>query len=145
MSTGFSFLHIGLNCNDPLAIERFYTQHFGFQRDRVYAPGDGQVVVIKSGTLCLELFKAEGKPPFESPGKDGPTWQGLRHFAFLVDNLDDKLAELGDAVKLTLGPIDFSSFIANHRTAWVSDPEGNIIELNQGYKTEEKPPALPAQ
>ena len=145
MSTDFSFLHIGLNCNDPLAIERFYTQHFGFQRDRVYAPGDGQVVVIKSGTLCLELFKAEGKPPFEWPGKDGPTWQGLRHFAFLVDNLDDKLAELGDSVKVTLGPIDFSSFIPNHRTAWVSDPEGNIIELNQGYKTEEKPPALPAQ
>jgi glyoxylase I family protein len=28
------------------------------------------------------------------------------------------------------------------RTAWVADPEGNIIELAQGYVDEENPPAL---
>ena len=36
-----SFSHIGLTCNDPLAVERFYTTHFGFRRARVYEPGLG--------------------------------------------------------------------------------------------------------
>ena len=27
--------HIGLSCNDPIAIEEFYTKHFGFTRGRV--------------------------------------------------------------------------------------------------------------
>ena len=37
--------HMGLACADPLAVERWYTEHFGFERKRVYAPGPGQVVV----------------------------------------------------------------------------------------------------
>ena len=27
--------HISLTCRDPLAVERFYTRHFGFVRGRV--------------------------------------------------------------------------------------------------------------
>jgi glyoxylase I family protein len=29
------------------------------------------------------------------------------------------------------------------RVAWISDPEGNIVELNQGYVDETDPPAPP--
>jgi glyoxylase I family protein len=28
------------------------------------------------------------------------------------------------------------------RTAWIADPEGNIVELNQGYVDERDPPPL---
>jgi glyoxylase I family protein len=28
------------------------------------------------------------------------------------------------------------------RVAWLSDPEGNIVELNQGYQDEDNPPPL---
>jgi glyoxylase I family protein len=28
------------------------------------------------------------------------------------------------------------------RVAWLADPEGNIVELNQGYVDEPNPPAL---
>ena len=53
--------HIGLNCTDPIAIERWYAKHFGFERLRVYLPGPDQVVVIGNGGVALELFPAEGE------------------------------------------------------------------------------------
>jgi glyoxylase I family protein len=136
------FLHVALNCKDPIAIERFYTKHFGFKRARVYDPGPTQVVVIQAGSLALELFSAVGKAPTWPAGKSGPEYQGLRHLAFLVDDLDAKLAELGDEVKIDLGPLDMSQYIQGMRVAWVADPEGNILELNQGYVDETAPPPL---
>jgi glyoxylase I family protein len=33
-------------------------------------------------------------------------------------------------------------FIPGMRVAWITDPEGNIVELNQGYVDEPNPPAL---
>ena len=46
--------HIGLSCDDPLEVERFYTKHFGFKRGRVYAPGtnlDGIEILFKGGQV----------------------------------------------------------------------------------------------
>ena len=86
--------HIGLNCADPIAIERWYAKHFGFERKRVYLPGPDQVVVIGNGGVALELFPAEGDAPPPRGEKDGPTFPGVRHLAFLVDDLDAKLAEM---------------------------------------------------
>jgi len=136
------FLHVALNCTDPIAIERFYTKHFGFKRARVYDPGPKQVVVIQAGSLALELFPAVGEAPTWPAGKTGPEYHGLRHLAFLVDNLDAKLAELGDSVKIDLGPLEMNQYIRGMRVAWVADPEGNILELNQGYVDEDNPPPL---
>ena len=48
---------------------------------------------------------------------------------------------MGDDAKLTLGPLDMSEFIEGMRVAWISDPEGNIVELNQGYEDETSPAA----
>jgi glyoxylase I family protein len=136
--------HLAFACEDPIAIERWYAKHFGFKRRRVYLPGPDQVVVVgpEEGP-GFELFKAQGERPSaaDQPG-DGPLWPGYRHLAFLVDDLDAKLAELGDDAKITLGPIDFGDFIPGMRTAWIADPEGNIVELNQGYVDERDPPPL---
>ena len=134
--------HIGLNCADPIVIERWYTKHFDFERKRVYLPGPDQVVVIGNGGVALELFPAEGEAPPPRGDKDGPTFPGVRHLAFLVDDLDAKLAEMGDDAKITLGPLDMGDFIAGMRVAWITDPEGNVVELNQGYEDEKTPPPL---
>jgi glyoxylase I family protein len=134
--------HMGISCSDPIAMERWYTNHFGFTRKRVYAPGPDQVVVIGSGGACLELFPAKGEAPPPRGERDGPEYPGWRHVAFLVDDLDAKLAEMGDDAKLTLGPLDMGAFIEGMRVAWISDPEGNIVELNQGYAEETSPPPL---
>ena len=133
---------MALNCNDPLRVEAFYTKHFGFTRGRVYLPGPDQVVMIKSGALYLELFPAKGEKPVAPAAKDGPEYSGWRHLAFLVDDLDAKLAEMGDDAVISLGPLDMSVFIPGMRVVWLADPEGNIVELNQGYVDEENPPGF---
>ncbi|MDI9547412.1 MAG: VOC family protein, partial [Chloroflexota bacterium] len=50
-----------------------------------------------------------------------------------VDSVDAKLAEMGDDAVVTLGPLDFDDFIPGWRTVWVADPDGNIIEISQGF------------
>ncbi len=131
------FSHVALSCRDPLAVERFYTKHFGFARARVI--GD-DVVFIKSQNAYLELFKAEGEPPGPAAGGDGPHYRGWRHIAFQVDDVGAKLAAMGDDARVTLGPLDFGEVIPGWRTAWVADPEGNIVEISQGYVDQENPP-----
>jgi glyoxylase I family protein len=135
------FSHVALNCKDPIAVEKFYTKHFGFRRGRVIPLGDSQLVFIKSGNVYLELFKTEEDGV--TPDKDGSAGQGVvRHIAFQVDNVDAKLAEMGADAKITLGPLDFGDFIPGWRTVWLSDPAGNIVEVSQGYTDQENPPPL---
>jgi glyoxylase I family protein len=139
-----AFSHFGITCSDPLAVERWYTKHFGFTRARVYAPGEGQVVMLKRGDLYLELFPAAEKRSAPPAEKDGTAQPGWRHMAFLVDDLEGKLAQMGGDARVNLGPIDFSAFVPGMRAIWLADPEGNVVELNQGYVDEANPPALDA-
>lgn len=134
------FSHIGLTCEDPIKIERFYTRHFGFKRTRVYAPGPEQVVMIRSGNIYIEIFKATEKSGLPYPKESGYEFPGWRHICFQIDNLDHHLKKMGDDAKITLGPLDMSEFVPGMRVCWLADPEGNIIELNQGYRDEENPP-----
>ncbi len=142
MST-LAFAHVGLTCKDPLAIERFYTKYFGFQRVRVVPLGDDQLVYTRSGTLTLEIFPAKEERPVPPPSVDGYPWPGARHLAFQVDDVDAKLAELGEDAKITLGPLDFDAFIPGWKTVWIADPDGNIIEISQGYTDAPGTPPLP--
>jgi glyoxylase I family protein len=143
------FNHVALNCKDALALERFYTRHFGFTRARVIPLGGGQqIVFLKAGGIYLELFQAEGPSHMPLAAGDGPHGGGVRHIAFKVDDLDATLAALGDDIKarITLGkdkPLDFSAFIPNWKTVWLSDPEGNIVEISQGYVDDPNVPPLP--
>jgi len=134
------FSHIALACKNPIAIERFYTKYFGFTRARVFPLGENeQIVFIKAGEIYLELFHAKEESPVPRPEKDGPQYPGVRHLAFKVDDVDAKLTEMGDDAKVTLGPLNFDAFIPGWRTVWVSDPEGNIVEISQG---DDNPPTL---
>jgi glyoxylase I family protein len=134
--------HMALACQDPIAIERFYTRHFGFQRARVIPLGDTQIVFIKLGSTYLELFQAKEALPHERAKGDGPWYPEWRHIAFKVENVDAKLAEMGDDGVVTLGPFGFDAFIPGWRTVWLSDPEGNIVEVSQGFVDETNPPWL---
>ncbi len=137
------FSHIALNCKDPIALERYYTKHFAFVRARVIPLGAEQIVFIKNGDTYLEIFQADGAA--STPSGDGPHNPGIiRHLAFQVDNVDAKLAAMGDDAKVTLGPLDFGAFIPGWRTVWVADPEGNVVEISQGYTDQSNPPPLPA-
>ena len=136
------FSHVAISCKDPLAIERFYTKYLGFARARVIPLGADQIVFIKCGTVYLELFSAEGAAPGPAPSGDGPHTPGWRHIAFQVDDVDAVLAAMGDAATVTLGPLDFNDFIPGWRTVWIADPEGNIVEISEGYVDQANPPTL---
>ena len=138
-----SFHHIGMTAEDPIALEKFYTRYFGFQRARVVPLGDGQqIVFVKSDNIYLEIFGTGEPRPHAAPENDGYPYPGVRHIAFKVDSVDDKLAEMGDDAHITLGPLDFDDFIPGWRAAWVSDPAGNIVEIGQGFTDDANPTPL---
>jgi glyoxylase I family protein len=136
------FSHMALSGKDPLAVERFYTRHFGFKRARVVPLGEDQVIFIKRDDIYLEIFRATREVPAPPAGEAGPEYPDWRHLAFQVDNVDAKLAEMGDDAKITLGPLDFSNIIPGWRSVWLADPTGNIVEISQGYVDQENPPPL---
>ena len=140
-----SFSHVAISCKDPIATEQFYTKYFGFQRARVIPLGETQIVFLKLGEAYLELFQAEGESPVPAPNSDGPHYPAWRHLAFQVDDVDAKLTEMDDEAVITLGPLDFDDFIPGWRTVWLSDPDGNIVEISQGYVDQDNPPPLQVQ
>jgi glyoxylase I family protein len=144
---------LALVCGNPLATELFYTKHFGFKRARVYLPGENQVVVLRNGNTYIQIFPAFAMRPqcldFESapspyPGGKGagPLYPGVRKLAFLVDNVERKLAEMGDAAKITQS--SRPGLVPGSKTVWLADPSGNVVELIEGYYDENDPPQAPA-
>jgi glyoxylase I family protein len=137
------FSHVALNCLDALATERWYAAAFGFRRARVVELGEGaQIVFLKLGPAYLELFQAAAAQLVPASG-DGPQHPGtIRHLAFQVDDVDATLARVPDAA-VTMGPLAFDDFIPGWRTVWVSDPDGVVVEISQGYADQEHPPPCP--
>lgn len=141
MNPPIFFAHVALSCGQPLVTEQFYTKHFGFKRARVIPLGEEQIVFLRCGGVCLELFQAHGDSPIPPPEKDGPGYPALRHIAFQVEDVDAFLAAMGEEARVTLGPMSFDDFIPGWRTVWLADPDGNIVEVSQGFTDQENPPA----
>jgi glyoxylase I family protein len=137
-----AFSHVAISCKDPIATERWYTKYFGFKRARVIPLGEEQIVFTKSGNTYLEIFQAHGDSPVGVAEKDGPGYAAWRHIAFQVDDVDAKLAEMGEEARITQGPMSFDAFIPGWKTVWVLDPNGNVVEISQGYADQDNPPAL---
>lgn len=138
------FSQVALTCKDAIATEKFYSTYFGFKRARVAKLPDGdQIVFIKmaDSAFYLEIFQAKEESPVAPATNDGYQYPSVRHLAFKVDSVDQKLAEIGD-VKITLGPLNFDDYIPGWRTAWIADPDGRIVEISQGFADEDNPPPL---
>lgn len=130
--------HLALNVKNLAAFEVFYAKYFGFERARTIALGEGkELVFLKNADgFYFEVFPADVLSLVPVAEGDGPHYQGVRHLAFSVDDVDAKLAEMGEDAVITLGPLTFDDFIPGWKTVWIKDPENNIIELTQGYKDE---------
>lgn len=128
--------HAALNCRDLKTTEEFYLRHFGFERSNEFDLGDTRIVFLRLGEAYLELF---GTPESASePGArneaDGPGRAGaVRHLAFQVDDVSSFIAALGPEAQVSLGPLDFSTFIEGWSSIWIRDPDGVIVEVSQGY------------
>ena len=139
-----SFHHISLTCDDPIAVERFYTKHFGFRRARVVDIGrDEQIVFLRGAGISLELFHGVRPNPLPPAQDDGYPWSGVRNFSFEVDDVDRKITQMGPDVDVTRKPQSFDAVIPGWRSAWLRDPTGTIIQITTGYTDQENPPPLP--
>lgn len=124
--------HIALNCRDLKCQEEFYTKHFGFRRARVFnADTPTEFIMLRLGSTCLELFSAQGEAKADV-GKEQPV--GFKHLAFEVPDLDAAVAGLAAEGIETDPIIDYSGVVAGLRVCFFNDPDGNRLELMQGYK-----------
>jgi len=124
--------HLALNCKDLKAQAKFYQKHFGFKRARVFNEGTpNEFVMLRLGTMCLELFQATNLLS-SSRGSEQPL--GFKHLAFEVSDLDKTLAALREDGIQTENIIDCSSIVNGMRVSFFDDPEGNRLELMQGYQ-----------
>ena len=131
--------HLGLNCRDKDAQERFYTRHFGFTRARVFEAGTpAEFVMLRLGDVCMELFPARDAGPQDRGGEQKV---GFKHLCFQVPDVAAKAAELArDGVKT--GPvIDCGKQVKGLKVAFFADPEGNVVELMEGWQDDPSPPA----
>jgi len=129
--------HAALNCRDLKTTEEFYLRHFGFERSNEFDLGDTRIVFLRLGEAYLELFGTpeSANEPGEQNQADGPGRAGaVRHLAFQVDDVSAFLASLGPEAQVSLGPLDFSTFIEGWNSVWIRDPDGVIVEVSQGYR-----------
>jgi glyoxylase I family protein len=136
-----AFNHIAFNCWDLAAQEAFYTKHFGFQRSRTFNRGKpNEFFLLKLGAMRLELFSTDRGKTAGIQGGEQPI--GLKHLAFDVPKLEPIL----DALRrdgIEPDPIIPCPHISpTARIVFFRDPEGNIIELMEGYE-DEAPAASP--
>lgn len=124
--------HIAITCRDLKAQEQFYTKHFGFRRCRVfYAGTPGEFLMLRLGSTCLELFQAHGDAKLL---KAQPQPVGFQHLAFEVPDLEAAIAALNADGIQTEKIFDASSILAGLKGCFFHDPDGNRLELMQGYK-----------
>ena len=123
--------HIAFNCRNLAVQEKFYTKHFGFRRSRVFNEGTpDQFLMLRLGGTCLELFSAAKGASSQMAGEQ-PV--GFQHLAFEVPDLHAAILALNaDGIK-TDAIVDCSSIVKGMRICFFNDPDGNRIELMNGY------------
>ena len=124
--------HIAFNCRDLKAQEAFYTKHLGFRRARVFNEGtDREFIMLRLGPVCIELFQAQGDEKSQT-AQEQPI--GFKHLAFEVPDLEAAIASLkADGIEVE-DIIDCSSILEGFRVCFFNDPDGNRLELMEGYK-----------
>jgi catechol 2,3-dioxygenase-like lactoylglutathione lyase family enzyme len=109
--------HVALDVDDLDAALRFYVDGMGFtelRRPDFGVPG----AWLDMGDHQLHLVEVPGPMPAN----------GGAHFALRVDDLDDSVAALR-ARGITVHPIP--EIPGAGRQAFLNDPAGNLIELNE--------------
>ena len=128
-----AFDHIGLSVGDLDAQSRWYEGALGMTTTGAFEippVGLRGVFLVAESGLVIELLERAGstrRPPVSSPPEALLT-QGWGHICLRVDSVDDAFAGLvaaGAVVVTEPGP----SPEPGVRFAFVTDPEGNLIEL----------------
>jgi catechol 2,3-dioxygenase-like lactoylglutathione lyase family enzyme len=109
--------HIALNVTDLAAARTFYLEHLGL--DEIDRPDFGVPGIwMACGATQIHLVEVDENMP-----ADG------QHFAFEVDDMDAIVGDLRAKDVEVSDPFEFAAGAG--RQAFLKDPSGNLIELNQ--------------
>lgn len=127
--------HIGLSVGDLEGISAFYQAVFGLRPHGVHEVAGGAartLLLTGDGGLCLELTQLAGSEPARhSSVFEGARTQGWFHWSLRVPDLVAALAAVtaaGGSVVTEPAPAQSRPGI---RFAYITDPEGNLVELTQ--------------
>ena len=129
--------HVGVIVQDLEASIAWYREHLGFERLTDFSFPGAKVAFIGRGTLKLEFFQIEGAAPMDDRRKQAEpnlTIGGINHFAIVVEDIDQALAELaarGVEQAYSLNAVPDGS---GDRWTFIRDNEGMLIELFQPAK-----------
>jgi catechol 2,3-dioxygenase-like lactoylglutathione lyase family enzyme len=121
---GLRFGHVAFKVANPERSARWYADAFGAKKIyHVEAQGERPELMFLefANGQCIELFPG-GKNMLASP----PDPIGYIHFCLVLDNLEQALEHLA---KMNIKPERKFIGRAKQRIAFVSDPDGNSIEL----------------
>lgn len=108
--------HVSLNVRDAEEARKFFLEVLGLEElPRPDFPFPG--AWLRAGGQEVHLIQVEGFAPPEG-----------QHFAFRVEDVDTTAAELRARGVKVVGPFDVPGA---GRQAFLRDPTGNILELNQ--------------
>lgn len=126
--------HIGVSVADLDAQRDWYQRAFGFDTARPFeiAPlGLRGVFLLGPDDIAIELLEREGSATIRQPAATPPDallTRGWAHLCFRVDDVDavfTRVVAVGAGVLSSPG----DSPEPGVRFAFVTDPEGNLIEL----------------
>ena len=124
---GVRFGHVAFKVSDVERSVRWYGDAFGAKKV-FHAKPEGErpeLMFLEFARGQFVEFFTNGKNKVEQP----PDPVGYLHFCLLVDDLDSALKHLAAMnVKPDRGPFTGR---AQQRIAFISDPDGNVIELMQ--------------
>jgi lactoylglutathione lyase len=119
-------LHVGLRVADPDRAVAFYTA-VGYEVvGRVPETPAGQLTMLKlpdDDVVSVELV-------FDRDEADGARGSGLSHLVIQVESMDATVTDLR-AKGIDVAEPGSPDGSANFLTSWITDPDGNRIELVQ--------------
>ena len=119
--------HVAIIASDYARSREFYVEKLGFEvlRENYRSQRGDYKIDLKLGDCELELFGIAGSPKRPSY----PEACGLRHLAFLVENIEETVAGL-NALGIETEPIRIDEF-TEKRMTFFKDPDGLPLELHE--------------
>lgn len=127
--------HVGLTVPSVEKAAQWYADVLGFAvQTRTSNPENGlQIAMLQKDGFCIELFQMPSggrlEPVYDDIAAHLP-YEGWRHLAFQVDDLEATMAELKErGATHAGGPIENPTLGFTY--AFVVDPFGNLVEFLQ--------------
>jgi catechol 2,3-dioxygenase-like lactoylglutathione lyase family enzyme len=124
---------VAIRVQDPKAVLRFYVDALGCTPNgRMHFPKYGQRYwSVRLGSTVIKFVQHD--KPLATLDRSQPAY-GMSHFTIHVPDLDSVVGrcKLGGYKVQELGPIPVEAGPGRSANVW--DPEGNRLELVQGYR-----------